>query len=63
MQAAEETDKTPVVAANFFSTQFKTLLETGSHSDIVFIVGDELDELPAHKAILSARYPDNRVFS
>jgi hypothetical protein len=46
----------PVVATSNFSSQFKVLLEKGSHSDIVFLVGEEAVPVAAHKAILSARY-------
>ena len=46
----------PIVATNNFSAQFKILLEKGSHSDIIFLVGEEAVPVVAHKAILSARY-------
>jgi phage protein D len=51
----EEAKAEPVIATNNFSTQFKLLLESGSHSDIVFLVGDDSTPVLAHKAILSAR--------
>ena len=54
--AIEETKKEPEVSANLFSSQFKVLLESGSHSDIIFLVGEEETKVPAHKAILTARY-------
>lgn len=38
-----------------YSEQFRDLLETATHSDITFIVGDSNTEIPAHKCILSAR--------
>lgn len=46
----------PIVATNNFSSQFKVLLEKGSHSDIIFLVGEEAVPVAVHKAILSARY-------
>ena len=43
----------PAVSA--YSDQFLSLLETGVHSDLTFIVGEDKVEIPAHRAILSAR--------
>ena len=56
LQPTEEVKVEPIVATNNFSAQFKILLEKGSHSDIIFLVGEEAVPVVAHKAILSARY-------
>ncbi len=45
----------PVQEASAFSENFRCLLDTGKHSDVTFIVGEEKAEFEAHKAILSAR--------
>ena len=45
-------------SASVFCEQFRTLLESGAHSDITFIVGvqgEEKVEIRAHRAVLSAR--------
>ena len=55
-QPVEEIKKEPEISANQFSSQFKVLLESGIHSDITFIVGDEETVVTAHKAVLTARY-------
>ena len=52
----EEIKKEPEISGNQFSSQFKVLLESGIHSDITFIVGDEETVVTAHKAVLTARY-------
>jgi len=42
-------------AVSVYSDQFLSLLETGVHADLTFIVGEDKVEIPAHRAILSAR--------
>ena len=42
--------------ANHFSEHLYSLLQSGIHSDITFIIGETREEINAHKAILSARY-------
>jgi len=54
-QVAEEVDSVVASDDSPFSEQFRTLLETHVHSDVVFVVGDEGEEKRAHKAILCAR--------
>lgn len=55
VQPCMEIGKIPEIVENTFSKQFKALLESGNHSDIVFLVGEEREEISAHRAILSAR--------
>lgn len=53
--ATAKVEKKPEVSSAVFGQQFSALLRKGWHSDVKFIVGDEREELVAHKAILSAR--------
>jgi len=53
--AEEATSKDVTPSTTAFSNQFYALLETGNHSDVTFIVGEEKVEIRAHRAILSAR--------
>jgi hypothetical protein len=41
--------------SNNFSDQFRTLLQSGNHADIKFLIGENKEEVPCHKAILAAR--------
>jgi hypothetical protein len=50
-----EVQKEQELDAEKFPEQFRSLLESGDHSDVTFIVGDLREEVCAHKAILSAR--------
>jgi hypothetical protein len=52
-KASEGAKDVPVTSA--YAEQFRSLLETGNHSDLTFIVGEEKFEIYAHRAVLSAR--------
>ena len=49
----KEDKQTPSVTQ--FGQQFRALFESGQHSDITFVVGEEETHIPAHKAIICAR--------
>jgi hypothetical protein len=52
-QAEEEKERAPIIAT--YAEQFRSIFESGSHADVKFIVGEDKVEIPAHRAILSAR--------
>jgi len=51
----KEDTKELVPALSTYAEQFRTMLESGMHSDVKFIVGEEKVEIPAHRVVLSAR--------
>ena len=51
----EDIAKDQAIITNAFAEQFRCVLESGAHSDLIFIVGEDKIEIPAHRAILSAR--------
>lgn len=55
VKATAKVEKKPEVSSAIFGQQLCALLRKGWHSDVKFIVGEEREELAAHKAILSAR--------
>jgi hypothetical protein len=52
-EVVENLEQPPAVVP--YAEQFRTIFESGCHSDVKFIVGEESVEIPAHRAILSAR--------
>lgn len=49
----EASEQPPVLTP--YAEQFRSIFESGRHADVKFIVGEEEVEIPAHRAILSAR--------
>ena len=47
--------KKETLPANLFAQHFRRILDDGTHSDVLFIVGKGKEEIRSHKAILSAR--------
>ena len=45
----------PEVSHHAFADQLLNLLKSGIHSDVTFIIGEQNDEIKAHKCILSSR--------
>lgn len=52
-EVVEKVEQPPAVTP--YAEQFRSIFESGRHSDVKFIVGEEQVEIPAHRAILSAR--------
>ncbi len=50
-----EAKKKAEPTVTLYCEQFSVLLGSGKHADVLFRVGDSVEEVPAHKAVLSAR--------